>query len=51
MHPVFFTQTLRKPPFPLPGNALVGMNPAAFGYVAEMPGRDGAVGGGPKGKL
>jgi hypothetical protein len=36
-HPVFFTQSLLKPPFPLPNgaNLAVGLNPVAFGYIHE----------------
>lgn len=36
MHPVFFTSTLRKPPFSLPGNPNpASYNPVALGYLAE----------------
>ncbi|KAJ5065544.1 hypothetical protein J3E74DRAFT_414531 [Bipolaris maydis] len=43
-HPVFFTQNLKKPPFPLPQVASQGCNPVASGYImeqgrAEAPGR------------
>ncbi|ORY18287.1 hypothetical protein BCR34DRAFT_621435 [Clohesyomyces aquaticus] len=34
-HPVFFTEQLRKPPFPIPSMASQGWNPAANGYVLE----------------
>jgi len=34
-HPVFFTEQLRKPPFPLPENASQGLNPVAHGYITE----------------
>jgi hypothetical protein len=41
LHPVFFTQSLRKLPFPLPNGASssASYNPAAFGYIAETSGR------------
>ncbi|KAF2808294.1 uncharacterized protein BDZ99DRAFT_51312 [Mytilinidion resinicola] len=44
-HPVFFTQQLRKPPFPLPQNAAQGANPVAFGYVLESRKADATFGG------
>ncbi|KAF1838065.1 hypothetical protein BDW02DRAFT_565328 [Decorospora gaudefroyi] len=34
-HPVFFTQTLKKPPFPIPHGASQGWNPVASGYIVE----------------
>lgn len=43
-HPVFFTQSLRRPPFSFVDSGGSGaQNPVAFGYVAEQ------VGGGVKG--
>jgi len=44
-HPVFFTNQLRKPPFPLSQNAAHGVNPVAFGYVLECRRPDAAAGG------
>jgi hypothetical protein len=36
VHPVFFTNTLRKPPFPLPRDPNpASYNPVALGYLAE----------------
>ncbi|RMZ72643.1 hypothetical protein GMOD_00007655 [Pyrenophora seminiperda CCB06] len=35
-HPVFFTQHLKKPPFPIPQAAAQSWNPVASGYVAEQ---------------
>jgi hypothetical protein len=35
-HPVFFTQNLKKPPFPIPQVASQGWNPVASGYVMEQ---------------
>ncbi|KAJ4296918.1 hypothetical protein N0V90_006966 [Kalmusia sp. IMI 367209] len=35
-HPVFFTEQLRKPPFPIPVAATQGWNPAASGYILEQ---------------
>ncbi|KAF1846608.1 uncharacterized protein K460DRAFT_335763 [Cucurbitaria berberidis CBS 394.84] len=35
-HPVFFTQNLKKPPFPIPQNTSQGWNPVASGYVIEQ---------------
>jgi hypothetical protein len=35
-HPVFFTQSLRKPPFPFADGGGGMANPVAFGYVAEV---------------
>ncbi|EUC50561.1 hypothetical protein COCMIDRAFT_81391 [Bipolaris oryzae ATCC 44560] len=35
-HPVFFTQNLKKPPFPLPQVASQGCNPVASGYIMEQ---------------
>jgi hypothetical protein len=41
-HPVFFAQTLIKPPFPIPhGPGVAGVNPAAFGYIAEIAKKNG----------
>jgi hypothetical protein len=34
-HPVFFTPTLRKPPFPMFGPGTAFSNPVAMGYVTE----------------
>jgi hypothetical protein len=34
-HPVFFTQSLRKPPFSFSDGGGGMVNPVAFGYVAE----------------
>jgi hypothetical protein len=43
-HPVFFTQSLRRPPFPFADSGgSGGNNPVAFGYVTEQ------MGGGVKG--
>ncbi|PSN61889.1 hypothetical protein BS50DRAFT_613484 [Corynespora cassiicola Philippines] len=42
-HPVFFTEQLRKPPFPIPEAASQGWSPVASGYIAE---RGRGVGGG-----
>ncbi|KAH7089063.1 hypothetical protein FB567DRAFT_323888 [Paraphoma chrysanthemicola] len=35
-HPVFFTQNLRKPPFPIPQIASQGWSPVASGYIMEQ---------------
>ncbi|KAH6882716.1 hypothetical protein BKA58DRAFT_23655 [Alternaria rosae] len=35
-HPVFFTQNLKKPPFPIPQVASQGCSPVASGYVMEQ---------------
>ncbi|KAH7394954.1 hypothetical protein DE146DRAFT_66367 [Phaeosphaeria sp. MPI-PUGE-AT-0046c] len=35
-HPVFFTQNLKKPPFPIPQIASQGWSPVANGYVMEQ---------------
>ncbi|CAN9219212.1 unnamed protein product [Alternaria alternata] len=35
-HPVFFTQNLKKPPFPIPQAASQGWSPVASGYVMEQ---------------
>ncbi|KAF2855836.1 hypothetical protein T440DRAFT_164755 [Plenodomus tracheiphilus IPT5] len=35
-HPVFFTQNLKKPPFPIPQAASQGYNPVADGYIHEQ---------------
>ncbi|KAL7778638.1 hypothetical protein CFE70_008139 [Pyrenophora teres f. teres 0-1] len=43
-HPVFFTQNLKKPPFPIPQVAAHSWNPVASGYVAEQR-RSGEVAG------
>ncbi|CAE7200814.1 hypothetical protein PTNB73_06013 [Pyrenophora teres f. teres] len=43
-HPVFFTQNLKKPPFPIPQVAAQSWNPVASGYVAEQR-RSGEVAG------
>ncbi|UPX19055.1 uncharacterized protein EKO05_0009331 [Ascochyta rabiei] len=42
-HPVFFTNNLRKPPFPIPQMRSQGWNPVANGYIQE---RAKAQGGG-----
>ncbi|KAF2658804.1 hypothetical protein K491DRAFT_592374 [Lophiostoma macrostomum CBS 122681] len=34
-HPVFFTEQLRKPPFPVPEVASRGYSPVAKGYIME----------------
>ncbi|KAF2473855.1 uncharacterized protein BDR25DRAFT_125621 [Lindgomyces ingoldianus] len=34
-HPVFFTEQLRKPPFPIPEMASQGWSPVASGYIME----------------
>ncbi|KAF2121581.1 hypothetical protein BDV96DRAFT_217337 [Lophiotrema nucula] len=39
-HPVFFTEQLRKPPFPIPEMACHGWNPVANGYILEQKRRD-----------
>ncbi|OCK90239.1 uncharacterized protein K441DRAFT_580025 [Cenococcum geophilum 1.58] len=44
-HPVFFTEQLRKPPFPLPENASHGLNPVAHGYITENRRPDAGTGG------
>ncbi|KAF2672321.1 hypothetical protein BT63DRAFT_452825 [Microthyrium microscopicum] len=46
IHPVFFTRSLLRPPFPLPPGAAMSTfaNPAAFGYVAESGQRKDAAG-------
>jgi hypothetical protein len=44
-HPVFFTEQLRKPPFPIPQYATQGVNPVAFGYVLDARRVDAAAGG------
>jgi hypothetical protein len=48
-HPVFFTDQLRKPPFPIPEMASRGFNPVASGYIVETKKVDGT--GVPKTKL
>jgi hypothetical protein len=48
-HPVFFTDALRKPPFPIPQMASQGWNPVASGYIMEQRKREGDIG--PKTKL
>ncbi|KAF2429018.1 hypothetical protein EJ08DRAFT_698811 [Tothia fuscella] len=45
-HPVFFTQSLRKPPFPFTDSGGGMVNPVAFGYVAEVFGGSRGGGGG-----
>ncbi|KAF2645367.1 hypothetical protein P280DRAFT_545348 [Massarina eburnea CBS 473.64] len=35
-HPVFFTEQLRKPPFPIPQMASQGWSPVASGYIQEQ---------------
>jgi hypothetical protein len=52
-HPVFFTQTLLKPPFPLPigPGAATGLNPVAFGYIPESGARRPSNEGSPRTKL
>jgi hypothetical protein len=35
-HPVFFTQNLKKPPFPIPHIASQGWSPVANGYIMEQ---------------
>ncbi|KAH6016592.1 hypothetical protein HBI83_135830 [Parastagonospora nodorum] len=35
-HPVFFTQNLKKPPFPIPQIASQGWSPVANGYIMEQ---------------
>ncbi|KAF1919715.1 hypothetical protein BDU57DRAFT_512962 [Ampelomyces quisqualis] len=47
-HPVFFTQNLKKPPFPMPRIASQGWSPVANGYIEEQQ-RD--MGAEPKTKL
>ncbi|OCL11677.1 hypothetical protein AOQ84DRAFT_286716 [Glonium stellatum] len=44
-HPVFFTEQLRKPPFPLPEDASRGLNPVAHGYITENRRPDAGTGG------
>lgn len=34
-HPVFFTNSLRKPPFPIPQIPSHGWSPVANGYIQE----------------
>ncbi|KAL5396616.1 hypothetical protein PMIN06_003989 [Paraphaeosphaeria minitans] len=48
-HPVFFTEQLRKPPFPIPSAATHGWNPVASGYIFEQ--RKADAKGIPKTKL
>ncbi|KAF2451444.1 hypothetical protein P171DRAFT_468009 [Karstenula rhodostoma CBS 690.94] len=48
-HPVFFTEQLRKPPFPIPTAATHGWNPVASGYIFEQ--RRAEANGIPKTKL
>ncbi|KAF2188104.1 hypothetical protein K469DRAFT_748481 [Zopfia rhizophila CBS 207.26] len=48
-HPVFFTEQLRKPPFPIPEIASQEWSPVASGYVMENRKTDGT--GIPKTKL
>jgi hypothetical protein len=35
-HPVFFTQNLKKPPFPIPQIPCQGWSPVASGYIMEQ---------------
>jgi hypothetical protein len=35
-HPVFFTQNLKKPPFPIPQITSQGYHPVASGYIMEQ---------------
>ncbi|KAF2248818.1 hypothetical protein BU26DRAFT_483872 [Trematosphaeria pertusa] len=48
-HPVFFTEQLRKPPFPIPQIASQGWSPVASGYIQEQ--RKADASGIPKTKL
>ncbi|OAG10217.1 uncharacterized protein CC84DRAFT_1084440, partial [Paraphaeosphaeria sporulosa] len=48
-HPVFFTEQLRKAPFPIPTAATHGWNPVASGYIFEQ--RKAEANGIPKTKL
>lgn len=48
-HPVFFTEQLKKPPFPIPGVAGHGWSPVAAGYILEQ--RRAETNGVPKTKL
>lgn len=48
-HPVFHTELLRRPPFPLPAAATHGWNPVASGYVFEQ--RKVEANGDPRTKL
>ncbi|KAH7398439.1 hypothetical protein BKA66DRAFT_203743 [Pyrenochaeta sp. MPI-SDFR-AT-0127] len=41
-HPVFFTQNLKKPPFPIPQSTGQGYNPVASGYIMEQRKSDAA---------
>lgn len=34
-HPVFFSEQLRKPPFPIPQMGSQGFSPIASGYIVE----------------
>ncbi|KAF2265849.1 hypothetical protein CC78DRAFT_514837 [Lojkania enalia] len=45
-HPVFFTEQLRKPPFPMPDMGSQGWSPVANGYIMEKK-----KAGGPQTKL
>ncbi|KAL2349711.1 hypothetical protein BJ546DRAFT_866359, partial [Cryomyces antarcticus] len=42
-HPVFFTERLRKAPFPLPIAARGSMSPVAEGYILEDRRKDAAA--------
>ncbi|KAI9789717.1 MAG: hypothetical protein M1835_001481 [Candelina submexicana] len=42
-HPVFFTERLRKPPFPLPAQANRGSSPVVFGYVWDAKVTEGGA--------
>ncbi|KAF2739017.1 hypothetical protein EJ04DRAFT_458421 [Polyplosphaeria fusca] len=48
-HPVFFTDQLRKPPFPIPEMPCQGWSPVASGYVLEQKRDDRS--GSPRTKL
>lgn len=43
-HPVFFTNNLRKPPFPIPQTPSQGWNPVAIGYIQERERVTGGAG-------
>jgi hypothetical protein len=42
---VFFTEQLRKPPFPIPSLGSGGFSPVASGYIVERKKGEGSVGG------
>ncbi|KAF2873303.1 hypothetical protein BDV95DRAFT_627267 [Massariosphaeria phaeospora] len=48
-HPVFFTENLRKSPFPIPSMGSHGWSPVACGYIMEQ--RKAELNGMPKTKL